>query len=482
MVFLSWPGRLDVPKDQPFRPRSPAKRMDCEDVVKRKIAARLGRWFAPSQFRKIVDGIKDRLSFIPGLYVIGAVIFVHVTLWIDRSLSDRNLPEILVTTAESARAVFTAIAGGLISSITLLLSIVLIAVQLASSQFSPRTLRDWMGDRLLKHTIGIALGTSVFSLLALRSTTSLSQTGEVIVPHVTVIVAVAFGVIALFAVVGSVDHMSRNMRIGTVARRIATKTIAEIVKDGKRRDTDSARRHANSDGDDWNDSDDWTRPGDAVVIEASSSGWLQAVSTSDIIRLMPEGATARVVVPLGAFASRNTPLMWVSHVPAEAEAYEQQLRNAFTIGDSRTIEQDVAFGITQLADIAVRALSPAVNDPNTASDVIVHLGEILLALWELEDVAARTSENGRTLRRPRRRHVDYLQSAFDPIRRYGRTDPDVLATLLKTVHLVRSECVRRQLPGPRQPLDDMIDAVQTCADTSGWSAHERNQVDVLVLH
>lgn len=167
------------------------------------------------RLRQIVDRLQHRLSFIPGLYVIGAIVLSQAMLLLDRSNSE--VPDVIATTVESARAVFSVIAGGLITSITLLLSMMLITVQLASSQFSPRTLRDWLGDSYLKHTIGITLGTTVFSLLALRSTRSFTDEGPAaVVPNFSLLLAVGFTVVSLFAVVRSVDHITQSLRVGSV--------------------------------------------------------------------------------------------------------------------------------------------------------------------------------------------------------------------------------------------------------------------------
>ncbi len=196
------------------------------------IADRLQRVLGIVRVRQIADQLRHQLSFVPGMYVVGAIVVSQAVLLIDQVIGD--VPEFLATTVDSARAVFSAIAGGLITSITLLLSMMLITVQLASSQFSPRTLRDWLGDRYLKHAIGIALGTTVYSLLALRSTRSFGEEGDAVVPHLSLLLGVALGVISLFAVVRAVDHITQSLRVGSVAQRIATDTIRVIAVQGIR--------------------------------------------------------------------------------------------------------------------------------------------------------------------------------------------------------------------------------------------------------
>jgi uncharacterized membrane protein len=133
--------------------------------------------------------------------------------------------------------------------------------------------------------------------------------------------------------------------------------------------------------------------------------------------------------------------------------------------------------LIQLTDIAVRALSPGVNDPSTAADVVVHIGSVLTALWEREPAQYAQSDGDRTIVSPHVDHRDHLRRAFDPIRRYAAEDPVVLGTMLRTLRLLRSETLRRTLPGPIEPIDQMIDDIVTTARREGWSAQERTAVE-----
>ena len=440
--------------------------------------------FGVVRIRQFIDQLRHQLSFIPGLYVIGSLVLVQLTLLLDRSLSDGRLPQVLTTTVDSARSVFSAIAGGLITSITLLLSMMLITVQLASSQFSPRTLRDWLGDAYLKHTVGLALGTTVFSLLALRSTRSFGEGDGEIVPHISLILAVILGVVSLFGVVRSVDHVTQSLQIGSVAERIAAETI-RVLRAAEELSAGQEPTQAPSSGDPVSiesgdeDSADHAVPDGAMAIEASASGWVQQIEPAAILDRMPEGATGHVVVPLGAFVPVGTPLMWVSPAPADDHPCRTELLEAFALGDTRTMQQDVGFGIVQLTDIAVRALSPGVNDPSTANDLIVHLGDVILAMWSQEVEPNRTEEEGRVLIRQLPSYEAHLRRAMDPIRRYGATDPTVMLTLLRTLRMIRSEVRRRSLPGPVSPLDTMIADTVEGADTAGWATTEINRLRAL---
>jgi uncharacterized membrane protein len=111
---------------------------------------------------------------------------------------------------------------------------------------------------------------------------------------------------------------------------------------------------------------------------------------------------------------------------------------------------------------------------------VVHLGNVMLALWARPAAPPTRSRDDRTVVDRQPGHVDHLRHAFDPIRRYGAGDPVVVATLLRTLRTLRDETVRRSLPGPLGPIDDMIEQVGEAAAPSGWSPHERGTVERLV--
>jgi len=433
------------------------------------------------RLRQFADRLRHRLSFIPVLYALGATLFVHVSLFGDRLLADVDLPVVLTTTVDSAQAVFSAMAGGLITSITLLLSMMLVAVQLASSQFSPRTLRDWLGDRVLQHAVGLVLGTTVFCLLALRVTRDSSDPdGVSTVPHITVLIALVLGVVSLIAVVRSVDHITHSVRIGSVAQRIAGDTIKAVratsaLRPGQRPDIVPTSPPA----------DVGRPPLDQIptaarAIEAPVAGWLQQIENDTIMSALPDGATGYVTAPLGGFVLAHAPIMWITPPPDDDDECLQDVLEAFAFGDTRTMQQDVAFGLLQLSDIAVRALSPGVNDPSTANDLIVHLGNVLLAIWEHPEPGATTEDGSRTIVRHQTTHREFLDQAFSAIRRYGSDDPLVLMTMVRTLQTIHSEVERRRLPGPLEPIDELLGQFASWGDRATWTTGEGEQLDALV--
>jgi uncharacterized membrane protein len=153
--------------------------------------------------------------------------------------------------------------------------------------------------------------------------------------------------------------------------------------------------------------------------------------------------------------------MWIAPAPRDADACRAIMLEAIAIGDTRTMQQDVEFGIIQLTDIAVRALSPGVNDPGTACDIIVYLGNVMNELWTYQPLETTRRSNSVTLVSEQPTHAGLLDRAFDPIMHYGGTDREVVRTLIEVLSLLRSEAQRRELPGPTEPLDTLLITLRT---------------------
>ena len=419
------------------------------------------RHFGAVRLRQLADEAEHRLSFVPTLYVLAAILLVQILLWVDGRLVTESLPSWLETTVASARSVFAAIAGGLITSTTLLLSIMLVAVQLASSQFSPRTLRDWLGNRRVQHAVGIVLGTTVFCLLALRSTRDFGENREPIIPHLTVLVAVTLGVLSLVAVVQAVDHITNSLRVESVATRLTDETTAVINRD--RWTPEDIAWQVAPDSGAVAAGGDIIVPDHASPIVAPQSGWVQQVDARRLLDALPRGSTAYLTADVGTFVVRHSPVMWVAPSAPTSSSCHHDVFEAIAIGDTRTMQQDAQFGIIQLTDIAVRALSPGINDPTTACEIVVHLGVVLTALWEQPTERTTTRVGSHpdtvTLVRYQRPHSDHLTRALQPILDYGSGDARVVATLTQTVERLRSEAERRDLAGPVGPLTDFLEEI-----------------------
>jgi uncharacterized membrane protein len=447
-----------------------------------------------------VEALRIRLAqslfFLPFMMVLASLVLSQVTVQIDRRIAPDVLPEWFQATVPSSRAILSAIAGGTITAASIVFSLTLVAVQLAASQFSPRVLRGFLGDRFQQLVVGTVVGTFSYSLLVLREVRAADEGGSnAFLPQVSIAVALLFAILALTAVLASIDHTAKGLRVGSVADDIMNSTIGVIERlfDPRSDESDSAlvfdapgvspapqlaTTHVA----------DRRPPGHATMILSPRTGWVTAIDTAGALEALPDGTTLMITAAVGTFVAEGTPVAhwWPDDDSdhgsdsdrrdassgssngrdegghnAESGEVEKIVRRTIQIEAARTMQQDVAFGLLQLNDIALRALSPGVNDPNTASEVVVRIGAILTELFR-RDLAPVTNADGtRRLVRPTEPTFDdYVDLAIEPIRRYARTEPDVSTVLIRTLAAVIEDSERRFADPRTQPLVRQLEAVR----------------------
>ncbi len=365
------------------------------------------------------------MFFYPVTFVAAAVGLAVFTLWLDSRIDGDDVPLSLASTVGSARAVLGTIAGATITVAGITFSVTVVAVQLAASQLSPRVMRQFLRDRFQQSIVGLTVGTFTYALLVLRSTRAPGGEGrEPIVPNLSVTVAVILAVVTVIAILAFIDRSARSMQAGQVISRVTRETLALVEEIGAR----------DAIGEPAPNTDPPDRAG--LRVDADRSGWIQQIDHRTLLAGLPPGTAARLETRVGMYVVTGEPLatLWPpddEHVELE----ERAVQGAFRVGRERTMAQDVEFGSRQLVDIALRALSPGVNDPSTAYEAIVHLGEFLGALMTRPLPApVVTDDEARTLFRPHDLSgPDFVGRAFDQIRTSSAESPDVAHMLVLTL-------------------------------------------------
>lgn len=379
--------------------------------------------------RGAAEQLRASLFYVPFGYVVAAIALSRVTRWVDLTYGDAlaSYPVVLEATVGSARAILGAVAGATITVAGVVFSVTAVAVQLASTQFSPRVLRGFLRDRFQQNAMGFIIGTFTFTVLTLADTSAGEQERQEFVASVSVTVAVLLALGATIAIIASIDHTMRSMQAGEIIRRVAIEThqrIATLSSDeAAARAPDAIASPPEPDS-------------DSTVVRADRYGWIQQLDHGAILRSLPDGATARVDVRPGSFVIRGAPLLTVWPTPTGTDGLAEAVRSAVEIGPERTMQQDVAFGIRQIVDVSLRAISPAINDPTTCVEGIVQVGGVLrdLLLRDPVDRILVDEPRGRRLFRPREPSPgDYVGLAFDEIRLCGASYTQVSIALLTTI-------------------------------------------------
>jgi uncharacterized membrane protein len=379
--------------------------------------------------------IRDSLWFIPAVSVTSATLLAIGAVAIPTPDTGSELADrwLFGGGAEGARGVLSAIAGGLITVTGTVFSVTIVALQLASSQFTPRVLRSFMADRVNQVVLGVFIGTFTYTLLVLRTIRSDNDEIELFVPHVAVTVALALLLVSVAALIVYINHAAQSVRVSVILDRETQRTLAQV----QRRFPAGVGRPASpvTDG----DHHPGTPDGDAAVIAATAAGYVQAVDVDPLWKLEQAMPTAhldiRLELHVGAFAFPGKPLasVWPAHAADDRVA--AAICDCLVLGAERTPEQDLEFGLVELSDIGVKALSTGLNDPTTAMHSIDRLTQVLAALAAHQrPPSVRCSPGGRVRMVIRDTPIDRAVGlAFDQIRHYGAGTPAVVKRLLEAL-------------------------------------------------
>ena len=323
---------------------------------------------------------------------------------------------------DAAATMLQAISSASISVITLTFSLTVVALQLASQQFSPRLLRDFVRDPWTKAVLAVLVATFVFSLVVLRE---LRQDAPP--PAPALLVSFLLGVASMAAVLGYISHLTRLLRVDTMMLTVHGEAVRAIDAFYPSRDEQEPRRPDDLEG-------QWAA---GVGVAAVRSGFVRVLDVDALVRAAREhDALVWVDVRPGDQVVLGSPVATVRAPHLQGQALQElsgRVREAVVLDYERTIEQDAAFGFRQLTDIAVKALSPAVNDPVTAVHCLGHTADLLVRLTgrhlgptvhEDADGTPRAVVPDRDLRY-------YLDLVCGPVRRYGAREPTVLVALLR---------------------------------------------------
>jgi uncharacterized membrane protein len=321
------------------------------------------------------EALRTNLWLVPTVEILGAAALFAGTVALDRAAynGSLHLPSFVISgTADAARQVLTTIAAAVITVVTLVFSITIVTLTLASTQFGPRMLRNFIRDWITQVTLGSFVATFVYAILALVSIGPGSH-GE-FVPHLSITVTMGLVVLDVGVLVVFIDHIAKSIQLPQVIASIAGDLSRAIEAVVALPAADVPEAGASL-------SEVLVRlDEDSGVVRAPSSGYLQYVSMSTLIDISSRSnAVIRLLYRPGHFLVEGQPLanVWPA---AAAPGVARALGGAHATGPHRTLTQDLAFAVDQLVEIAIRALSTAVNDTFTALTCIDWLADGLCKL------------------------------------------------------------------------------------------------------
>ena len=382
--------------------------------------------------------IWDRLSgsfwFVPMLMVLGAVVISLVALRLDWNAAGKGKGDVLslgwtfTRGPEGSRAVLSTVAGSMITIASVCFSITVVALQQASSQFGPRLLHNFMRDRGNQITLGTFIAAFTYCLLILRTVNGTDD--NTFVPHLSVTIGLGFAIAGVTVLIYFIHHAASSMQAEYVINNVAQDLHDALNRLYPKRIGEPRESHGELPA---------LFATESLPVSPDESNYLQAL---DGDRLMAAAVRHDLVLRIdhrpGEFVIAGNPLLRAWPARNVTDKIVGELRDAFYLDARRTLFQDVEFAVDQLVEVALRALSPGINDPFTAMSCIDRLGAALCQFAE-KDIPSRFRHDDKgTLRlvTDAVTEEDMVDSAFRQIRQAARTNAAVTCRLLETLSAI----------------------------------------------
>jgi uncharacterized membrane protein len=371
----------------------------------------------------------NRLWVLPALLVVAGVAAALGLSAIDRAAGYDLVPTSVVGTASDAQQVLSLLAGAVLNLATVVLSLTLVAVQLAMGQFSPRIVRALQSDRRNQAAIGVFLGTFAYAMLAMREIDDQHSR----VPGLTVLFAYVLGLACLVGLLVYIHQVAQSLRVAGIIDLVGDETRAQLEQ-----------RFPPEPGQSGNGATD------GRVVHARSSGVVTLIDRDALVEAArAEGACIELVPMMGDFVPTGAPLARMHDGVVPEEAVLANVR----LGDERTHENDPAYGIRKLVDIAERASSEPFDDPTTTVQAIDRLHDCLRLLAGRRLPSGRYTDAAGAPRLLIRelQWSGYVRLAFDEVRLVASQNPQTARRLRAAlVDLLDAAPEERRPPLERQ--------------------------------
>ena len=402
-----------------------------------------------ARLRHLWNLVLSSYWFVPGLMTLGSIALAIFVLGVDSGLDPewfRNLGRLsqLFYTGgvDGGRELLSTIAGSMITVAGVVFSITIVALTLASSQFGPRVLANFMRDRANQIVLGTFLSTFLFCLLVLRTIRSEADEVSAVVPHLSITVAIGMSMASIGVLIFFIHHVATAIQAPNIVARIAGE-LGESIDNFFPEDTG---REAPEPPESLLTYAPEAFERESAPVHATRDGYVDVIDMDDLLESASRRKLLyRVEFRPGHFVVRGSVLVRVWPGDQATPEVRHTILDAIAIGPRRTSVQDVEFSINQLVEIAVRALSPSTNDPFTAINCIDRLGAALCHLMRRRLPSPYRADAGGETRLVVSRPFTmegFVDAAFHQIRQNATLHASVRIRLLETFTSA-ARCARR---------------------------------------
>jgi len=413
--------------------------------------------------------LRSSLWFVPVLMVTCAVALAASIIEIDTRLNREPFitwPRLFGAGAEGSRGMLSAIASSMITVAGVTFSITIVALSLASSQYTPRILRSFMRDRTNQIVLGFFVGIFAYCLVVLRTIRG-KEEGSFI-PQLAVAFGFVLALIGIGVLILFIHHIASSIQASNVISSAAAETIKAV---GKLFPTELGEEADEIEEDEYEyeSSIKWE------AIPALKTGYIQGVDTEEMLRFAEKhGVVLRMEHGIGEFVVKDSPLASLSIKSSPNDKLVGELNGIYSISRNRTVEQDAMFGITQIVDIALKALSTGINDTTTALTCVDYLGAILAELADRRiETRCRTSGGRLSVIARGPSFAGLVSASFDQIRLNAMGNVAMLTRILGTIETIAG---RTKNGHRRSILLQHVHLIVAAADRSVNLSYDRDQV------
>lgn len=380
--------------------------------------------------RKIWTRLRSSLWFLPTLVVVGsfaaALLLIETEGWLGAEVASQ-WPRVLGASADGSREMLSAIATSMITVAGVVFSVTIVALSLTSTQYSPRVLRTFMRDRPTQLVLGVFVGIFAYCLVVLRTI----RAGEnEFIPSIAVLAGMGYAIGGIAFLIFFIHHVAQSIQASSIVSRIHDDTAEAINHLYPEELGDPAPNDLPSFD---------PLPSQWTPLYSRVNGYVTAVDGDSVVEFaVHTGRIVRLAHAIGDFVVEGTVLVQLSGDQAVPEADASRLHACVTVERQRTVEQDAAFGLQQLVDVAVKALSPGINDPTTACMCIDQLAALLTRIACRRIPASRRIAHGRLrVIAPAPGFSELLALVFEPVVRHARRDLQVLVRVLEAIDTIQ---------------------------------------------
>jgi len=425
-----------------------------------------------NKLKLLWSSLRSSLWFLPSLIVAASIVLAVALIEADTIWSEQLLarwPRLFGAGAAGARGMLSTIAGSMMSVVGVTFSMTLVALSMASSQYTSRILRNFMRSRVTQAVLGIFAGIFTYCLIVLRTIRS-GDEGS-FVPSLAVFFGFLLAVGGVGLLIFFIHHVASSIQASSIIASAAEETIEAIDRLFPKK-LGHSLDEAKEDGKSPPPMDDrkWH------IVPADGSGYIQGVDNAALLCLARERKTVvRMERGIGEFVVEKTPLASLTlEAPPDLETVAE-LQAAVSLSRYRTVEQDAAFGIRQIVDVALKALSPGINDTTTAVTCVDYLAMILSRLapqqipvsHRYEDGVLRVIAKGPCFQ-------SLLSYAFDQIRESSKGNLGVMLRMLGSLETIASLTAD---PSRREALNEEVECIAELAKRTLESTHNRTRFE-----